>query len=173
MTFSLLCLSDSVYKKIQEAVVDKILIIGLIIFCLLVSYIIWQLSYSICTSIPSILGFNSSVLLIYKTMGAKWVYWLIWQVVGYTWYLLSFVWTYMYTSACLIIGLFIWSLVWQFIVWCKRTRRRKRKMHMLDDIYKRLKRMEEHQEERLKRIEEQQEEILKLLRANSHYNKRD
>ena len=46
-------------------------------------------------------------------------------------------------------------------------------MHMLDDIYKRLKRMEEQQEERLKRIEKQQEEILKLLRANSHYNKRD
>ena len=134
--------------------VDKILIIGLIIFCLLVNYITWQLSNSICTSIPSILAFNSVILLIYKIKGAEWVYWIIWKVVGYMLYFLSFIWTYPYHSAVVIIVLLIWSLVWQYLNGYERAQRRERETLMLEDI-----------DRRLRRMEEQQEEILRLLRA--------
>ena len=153
---SLPSLPDSLYQRFQRAVVHKILAIGLIIFCLAVSYIIWQFSYGICTSIPLILGFISSVLLMYNILGPEWVYRMIWKVLGYTWYILSFMWTYPFTSAVLIVALFIFSFYRHYFERYERAQRREREMRMLEDI-----------DRRLRRMEERQEEILTLLRTNN------
>lgn len=147
---------DSMFWKLKEIVVHRLLALGLIILCLILDYIIWNLSTSIIIGIMWILTFDSAILLAYKLLGPFWVYWAFWRVVGYTWYTLSFIWTYPYTSACIICGLFIFS-VGYFIK--EKIRRRRRREWLTDQIT--------IINDRLRRLEEQQNEILKTVKETA------
>ena len=153
--------------KFSKAVIDKVLVIGLIALCLLLSYILWQLY------VPTlnILALNGTVLLMYKVMGPLWVYSMIWWISGWILYMMYFIWAHPYISACVIVGMFVVGIVrWvmRFFAAQNRAEEEENFKTTILNLNARLRRMEERQEEilnltsRLRRMEERQEEILNL-----------
>ena len=161
--FSHLLCTDTLFWRFKNAVEHRLLILGLIILCLIISYIIWATSFSVCNALIWILLFNSSVLLIYKLMGPKWVYYIFGTVVWYTWDILSYIWTYPYISAGVIFVLFVGSIVWSVFGRLERARRESMQTDMIRNINDRLRKMEEKQN----KILLQQDEILRLLQNRS------
>ncbi|CAI8028632.1 hypothetical protein GBAR_LOCUS16309, partial [Geodia barretti] len=146
--------ADSLYLKFKRVVVNRVLAVGLILLCLILNYFIWIFSYSAFTATIFILTFNSSVALGYKIVGPLWVYWFFWKVVGYVWYTVSCMWTYPYTSAGVICGLFLFATLYSVYQWRRRVERREWNEDMIRSIALRLQRMEEQQNKILKQNED-------------------
>ena len=126
--------------------------IGLIIICLILDYIFWQLYFSILF----ILAFDGTILLMFKIWGPVWVYSRFWYMIRYVGYLLSFVWTHPYISSFVIVVLFILSVVLP-IVRYSTQRSRAQKVDTIEETILSL-------SVRLRRMEERQEQILQLLK---------
>lgn len=75
---------------------------------------------------------------------------------GYTWYFLTFIWTYPYISAFCIVVMFIAGICWRIYVCYKEYERAERKKNMESTI--------QSMNTRLQKMEEQQKEILRLLK---------
>ena len=145
-------IADSLYQRLQKAVWHRFLIIGLIIICLLFSYIFWHLYLGILF----ILAFNCTMLILYKVLGPELVYWLFWKGVVYVRYCLSYVISHPYISAAVIVVIFSWSIYWTLKRWYIEYSRVEREERMETAIVS--------INTRLQKIEEQQEEMLHLLR---------
>ena len=133
------------------------MIAGLIIICLVLDFIIWNISTGIITALIWMLTLDSAVLLAYKLLGPAWVYRAFWKAVGYVWYTHSFIWTYPYRSAGIICGLVVLSMAYS-IYQCISRRQRREWLRDQNTLIN----------ERLRRIEEKQDEILRLLRARDN-----
>ena len=177
------------FWRFKAAVEHKLLTLGLIILCLIINYFTSLISFhiGICNAIIWILLFNSSVLLIYKFMGPKWVYYIFGTVVWYTWDILSYLWTYPYISAGAIFVVFVGSIAWSIYWICRRIRRENMQTDMLvksnatlekmENINARLEEMEnninatlekmENINDRLQKMEKKQDEILRLLNRSA------
>ena len=143
---------DTLLGKFSQTVANKIMAIGLIIICLILDYIFWQLYFSILF----ILAFDGTILLMFKIWGPVWVYSRFWYMIRYVGYLLSFVWTHPYISSFVIVVLFILSVVLP-IVRYSTQRSRAQKVDTIEETILSL-------SVRLRRMEERQEEILQLLK---------
>ena len=130
--------------ELKNTVEYTLLILGLIILCPAISYIIWRFSFQIgvCNALMWILLFNCSVLLTYGLMGPKWVYYIFGTVVWYTWDILSYIWTYPYISAGVIFVVFVGNIAWSIYGRCKGERRENMQTDMLQTINARLEEME-------------------------------
>ena len=87
-------LRGTLLSKIPQEVLDAIMAIGLILFCLILSYIFWQLHLGILNIVTIVW----IIILMVKTMGPAWVYSMLWYMIGWIWYLLPLVWTHPYIS---------------------------------------------------------------------------
>ena len=143
---------DTLLGKFSQTVANKIMAIGLIIICLILDYIFWQLYFSILF----ILAFDGTILLMFKIWGPVWVYSRFWYMIRYVGYLLSFVWTHPYISSFVIVVLFILSVVLP-IVRYSTQRSRAQKVDTIEETILSL-------SVRLRRMEERQEQILQLLK---------
>ena len=144
--------ADTLLGKFSQTVANKIMAIGLIIICLILDYIFWQLYFSILF----ILAFDGTTLLMFKIWGPVWVYSRFWYMIRYVGYLLSFVWTHPYISSFVIVVLFILSVVLP-IVRYSTQRSRAQKVDTIEETILSL-------SVRLRRMEERQEQILQLLK---------
>ena len=160
-------IADSSYQRLQKALWHKLLIIGLIIFCLLFSLIVWYLNLGILF----ILAFNCFVFLLYNILGPVLVYWLLWKGGEYVRYCLSFVASHLYISAAVIVVTFGSSLYWKLKSRYEEYKRFGREERMEDDIVFIKAQLQEIKEQQ-KEIKEQQKEMLNLLKelksANIH-----
>ena len=128
--------------------------IGLIIICLILDYIFWQLYVSVL----HILAFDGIIILMVKIWGLVSVYSLFWCIIHYTWYLLFFVWTYLYFLLFLIVLVAVLVAICRLsivlaIFHCLKHRRRAQQLHNTEQTVLKL-------SERLHTIEEKQDDIL-------------
>ena len=144
--------ADSLYQRLQKALWHRLLIMGLIIICLLFSYIFWHLYLGILF----ILAFNCTMLILYKVLGPELVYWLFWKGVVYVRYCFSYMLNHPYISAGGIMVIFSWSIYWTLKRWYIEYSRIEREERMETAIVS--------INTRLQKIEKRQEEMLHLLR---------
>ena len=130
--------------------------VGLFVLCLLLNYIFWQLN----STILFILGFDGTILLLYKLCGPRWVYSKLWQLSGKFWYLTSHILAHPYIFATFIVFLFIASVLWPVYKWYW-YRQRVQREKTIEDIILSL-------SARLTAIEQKQDRILELLKKCPH-----
>lgn len=159
--------TDTAFQKVRRYFYIRILIAILVVLCLLLDYVIWNLSYNILTAFIWILTLNSAVLLAYKVLGAEVVLWVFWKAVGYGWYTGILIWSYPYTSASLICLLFLFSILCSVYLWRRGVERREWNKDMISSIHRRLLSIEEQQKKIAKQNEVLQRQMEELLRLSS------
>ena len=145
-----------------QEVANTIMAVGLIIICIVLNCIFWQLNFRTLFT----LAFDGTIYLMYMMWGPAWVYSMFWRLICYVWYLVSLLWTY--TSFYLLLAVIIVSYVLSLIVLpllslivlpirsyrARRTRRQQ--LHTIEQtvlsLSERLSRMEEREADRVQRI---------------------
>ena len=162
--------ADSLFLKFKKVVVNRVLALGLIILCIIIDLFIWNLSYSIISAISWILLVNSAVAVGYKLLGPLWVYWAFGMIVWYTWYVLSCIWSYPYTSAGVICVLFVINALYSIYRWRANVERMNWEQDTILSINRRLCSIEQQQTEIVRQNNELKQLMQELLRHTSSQN---
>ena len=137
-----------------QEVANTIMAVGLIIICIVLNCIFWQLNFRILFT----LAFDGTIYLMYMRWGPAWVYSMFWQLICYVWYLVSLLWTYtsFYLLLAVIIVFYVLSLIVLPIRSYRARRTRRQQLHTIEQtvlsLSERLSRMEEREADRVQRI---------------------